>query len=213
MKGKKAQKSKKPVAGVINWLLFFLGYLGLQTALWEILRILCENLWRNKLLKLTTLNPSFQLLHSAMLCECIKCLIYKSQAVFKHVYYRTPPHPRYRGPQSESLPPKKVPFNSSFAKSRYQESWATKLKIWKCWRILIKVCYARPISEYIHITAPVKRLWNNYIWPSHTNIELEFHDPIDPCMDFRQRLGLKPIFEKWYSAWWISSLQHTSERS
>ena len=48
------------------WLSGFLDYLGLQTALWEILRILCENLWRNKLPKLTTLNPIFQLLHSAM---------------------------------------------------------------------------------------------------------------------------------------------------
>ena len=48
------------------WLSGFLDYLGLQTALWEILRILCENLWRNKLPKLTTLNPVFQLLHSAV---------------------------------------------------------------------------------------------------------------------------------------------------
>ena len=47
------------------WLSGFLDYLGLQTALWEILRILCENLWRNKLPKLTTLNTIFQL-HSAM---------------------------------------------------------------------------------------------------------------------------------------------------
>ena len=49
------------------WLSGFLDYLGLQTALWEILRILCENLWRNKLPKLTTLNPIFQLLHSALM--------------------------------------------------------------------------------------------------------------------------------------------------
>ena len=48
------------------WLSGFLDYLGLQTALWEILRILCENLWRNKLPKLTTLSPIFQLLHSAL---------------------------------------------------------------------------------------------------------------------------------------------------
>ena len=54
-----------PFSYAVHYAEFF-RFLGSYTALWEILRLLYKNLWRNNLSKLTTFNEIFQLLQSAV---------------------------------------------------------------------------------------------------------------------------------------------------